>query len=87
MIPPPTIRNSLVAQLSGSKRMTWTIYLTGKVFQALKQDGKIRDSKIKGYIGWIDNFEQKFTTVSQNHPSLADLGDRLLVHIEVNKFT
>ncbi|KAF8705473.1 hypothetical protein RHS03_05702, partial [Rhizoctonia solani] len=35
------------------------------------------------YIAWIDIFEQKLTTDSRHNPSLSDVSERLMVHLEL----
>ncbi|KAG8700355.1 hypothetical protein FRC11_013012, partial [Ceratobasidium sp. 423] len=38
---------------------------------------------VQGYIGWIDKLDQKFTTISRSNPSLDDIGDLLMVQLEL----
>ncbi|CAE6444633.1 unnamed protein product [Rhizoctonia solani] len=89
MPPSLAIRGTVVDRLRWSKRMTRVMYLTAKVFQALGQDTQTGGSTVKGYIGWIDKFEQRFTTDSSQGLPLNDIGEHLMVYIEATflKFT
>ncbi|CAE6477755.1 hypothetical protein ACGC1H_005835 [Rhizoctonia solani] len=83
MVPPPAVRDSLLALLKWSKRMTWTMYLGARLFQALSGSLQAPGSMlVQGYIGWIEKLEQKFTTGTHNLP-LSDVTDRFAVQLEL----
>ncbi|CAE6529956.1 unnamed protein product [Rhizoctonia solani] len=81
MIPPAPIRDSLIARLKKSKTMIWTMSLGAKLFQALAQEP--RSTAVRGYLGWVDKLEQRFTQETHCNPSLDDVADRLLAHLEL----
>ncbi|CAE6444611.1 unnamed protein product [Rhizoctonia solani] len=81
--PPPEISNSLTVKLTKSKRIVWVTYLAAKVFQVLHQDPLTQTATVVGHIGWVDKLEHKFTTTSRSNPSLNEVGERLMVHLEL----
>ncbi|KAG8726163.1 hypothetical protein FRC11_000701, partial [Ceratobasidium sp. 423] len=85
--PSPAIRDYLVAQMKGSKKMMWTMYLGARLFQALSGDSC--GTVVQGCISWIDKLERKFTIQSGSNPPLDEIADRFMVQLELAflKFT
>jgi hypothetical protein len=65
--------------------MTWVMYLTARVFQELNQNTQAGILAIKGCIAWIHKFEEKFTMTSSEGLSSNDIGEYLMIYIEVYK--
>ncbi|CAE6536963.1 unnamed protein product [Rhizoctonia solani] len=80
MAPPAPVRDPMINRLQGSKTV-WTLYLSTKLFQALRQDPC--SVTTRGYIGWIDKFEQELRPDSNNKLSLNDAADHLLAQLEL----
>ncbi|CAE6529962.1 unnamed protein product [Rhizoctonia solani] len=77
----PAIRDRLEAQLRGSKKMKWTLYLGASLFRALSQDAS--GTVAQRYIGWVYQFSQKFTTITCGSPPLDDVADLLMAQLEL----
>ncbi|CAE6365728.1 unnamed protein product [Rhizoctonia solani] len=83
-IPPSfSLRGSIVNRLRWSKRMTWVMYLTARVFRSLSQDTQTGGTTVKGYIDWIDRFDQRFATDTANNSRPNDIGEQLMIRIEL----
>jgi hypothetical protein len=67
-----------------SKRMMWVMYFGSKVFHLLLQENLTQSATAIEHIGWIDKLEQKFTTTSHSSPSINNVGEQLMVHLEVD---
>ncbi|KAL5639752.1 hypothetical protein ACGC1H_006359 [Rhizoctonia solani] len=81
MAPPTSVRDPLINRLVGSKATMWAIYLGVKLFQVLDQDSC--GTNTRGYIGWIDRFEQKCNINFNNSPSPNDAADWLFAQLEL----
>ncbi|KEP53351.1 putative fungal zn(2)-cys(6) binuclear cluster domain protein [Rhizoctonia solani 123E] len=81
MAPPTSVRDPLINRLVGSKATMWAIYLGVKLFQVLDQDSC--GTNIRGHIGWIDKFEQKFDISFNNSSSSNDAADWLFAQLEL----
>ncbi|CAE6519233.1 unnamed protein product [Rhizoctonia solani] len=80
--PPPVVRDIFSARVQRSKRMTWSLYLGAKLFQALAQDSCGKTAQ--GYIGWIDKLDQNFTTEPASNSPVGDVEDRFMAKLEVS---
>ncbi|CAE7211700.1 unnamed protein product [Rhizoctonia solani] len=81
MTPPASIRDPLINRLVGSKATMWAMYLGVKIFHALDRDP--HGTKIRGCLGWIDKFEQKFVIDSNSSSSPSDAADWLFAQLEL----
>jgi hypothetical protein len=81
MTPPAPVRDPLLGRMKRSKITMWTIYLGAQIFRAFGQDPS--GSLARGYIGWVDKFENKFDAGSCRNPSPDDISDHLFTQLEV----
>ncbi|KAJ1305586.1 hypothetical protein OPQ81_000583 [Rhizoctonia solani] len=86
MTPSSAVRHSMVAQLLGSKRTTWVLYLGARLFQTLRQSPGAYGPPVQEYIGWIDKLDRKLTGDSCANLPQGDIVDRLKVQLELAFF-
>ncbi|CAE6373926.1 unnamed protein product [Rhizoctonia solani] len=87
--PSPAIHDSMMTKLRGSNRKMRALYLAAKLLQTPGQDPRARDLVAQGHVGWIDGPGNKFITSSCSNPSLKDIEESLMAHLELAtlKFT
>ncbi|CAE7195605.1 unnamed protein product, partial [Rhizoctonia solani] len=78
--PPVAIRDSLITRLMRSQTLMQALFLSARLLHALSQEP---GGTARGYVGWIDQFENRFITDASGDLPLDYIEDRLSAQLEL----
>ncbi|CAE6520929.1 unnamed protein product [Rhizoctonia solani] len=81
MIPPISVRDSMMNRLKASKTMIWAMHLGANLFRELGED--LHGTGTLSCIRWIDKLDQRFDSYFYNSSTLDDAADCLLAELEL----
>ncbi|CAE6448436.1 unnamed protein product, partial [Rhizoctonia solani] len=81
--PPPASCTKVANDLRVLKRLSRVVHFGNQVARRLHRNPEARCSMIRGCIGWINGFEQKFFMSPGTNPSPSDLADCLNAQLEL----